>query len=131
MTSGLVLAAGNSSRMGRCKALLPWRGATAIEAIVETLRVGGCARVIVVTGRDHEIISPLAEARGAGFVRNSQPERGMFSSIQTGLRALAPGENFLLALVDQPAITSALVTRLISRPHAIVQPIFNAAPGHP
>jgi molybdenum cofactor cytidylyltransferase len=89
---GLILAAGASSRMGTDKALLPWpphasNGTTLLSAHIAALRPHTHA-VIVVAGRNAERLKPGIAACGAAMVVNPEPERGQFSSLQTGLRAL-------------------------------------------
>lgn len=89
---GVILAAGASSRMGRDKALLPWppgstSGETLLSAGIAALKP--LARtVLVVGGANVEALAPITAASGALLVRNPAPERGQFSSLQTGLRAM-------------------------------------------
>jgi molybdenum cofactor cytidylyltransferase len=84
--AGIILAAGESRRMGREKALLAWRGGTMLGAAIAALRPW-CAVVIVVAGRNLAALRAEAEAGGAELAHNPEPERGQFSSLQTGLRA--------------------------------------------
>ena len=92
---GLILAAGQASRMGRCKALLPLalgasgRDCTALEGLARLFRELGIAQITVVTGFHAEYVEAAARGLGLGVVRNPRPEDGMFSSVCAGLRALA------------------------------------------
>src|SRR2546429_510013 len=81
-------------------------------------------RIIVVTGAHHEMIAGhvrdaerrmAARRRRFEIVRNANPQRGMFSSIQTAL-ALLQNEHALICLGDQPMIDAALVRALIAQP---------------
>ncbi len=92
---GVILSAGASTRMGRDKALLPWPpaapgsplsgGETLLSAAIIALKPFTEA-IVVVAGVNADIIAPIVTANGAALVRNSDPERGQFSSLQVGLR---------------------------------------------
>lgn len=124
---GVVLAAGESSRMGRDKALLPWPPAsgehfhpssnvadfgrvaapastqTFLSAAIELLTPFS-ELVIVVAGKNSDAIAPVVYATSAGLVINPRPERGQFSSLQTGLQeVLNRGRDaVIVTLVDRP-----------------------------
>src|SRR5919205_2394381 len=82
--AGVILAAGESSRMGRDKALLPWHGQTFLSAGIERLKPF-TQLVIVVAGNNVEVLKPEIYARGAFLAINEEPTRGQFSSLQVGL----------------------------------------------
>lgn len=146
----MILAAGESSRMGCDKALLPWpkiaanpaTGAvpagTLLSAAIRAL-LQHSELVLVVGGRNSENIAPVIYAEGASLVRNVDPERGQFSSLQTGLReVLERGrDNAIVTLVDRPPLASATLTLLMetfrNRTHGIwaVIPQFGEKHGHP
>lgn len=110
----IVLAAGGSTRMGRPKQLLPWRGRTLVRRAVETaLAVGG--PVVVVIGAE-PVRSELQDLP-IDVVENSQWSRGMGSSIRTGVqRAItvhAQLDAVILMLCDQPEVTADTLVRLI------------------
>lgn len=88
MIAGLILAAGESSRMGRDKALLPYRGRTFLETIVNTLREAGIERIAVVLGHHAEEIQRAVSLEGVEVVVNPDYKLGQTSSLQCGLRAL-------------------------------------------
>jgi molybdenum cofactor cytidylyltransferase len=86
--AGLVLAAGESSRMGRDKALLSYRGQTFLEIIVAKLREAGISRVAVVLGHHADEIRRAVSLVGVEVVTNCDYLRGQTSSLQAGLAAL-------------------------------------------
>ncbi len=88
MIAGLILAAGESSRMGRDKALLTYRGRTFLETIIATLRAAGIERVVVVLGHHAEEIQCAVNLNDVEVVINPEYHRGQISSLQAGLRAL-------------------------------------------
>jgi CTP:molybdopterin cytidylyltransferase MocA len=109
--AGLLLAAGEGRRLGRPKALVRLGGVTLVERGVELLRDGGADPVIVVTG------AVPVSVPGVVTVHNPDWRSGMGSSLRTGLATLAnlPAESVavVVALVDQPLIGAAAVSRLI------------------
>lgn len=137
MIAGLILAAGESSRMGRDKALLTYRGQTFLETIIATLREAGIERVAVVLGHHAEEIQRAIELPGVEVVVNAAYRLGQTSSLQAGLRALdAPDlEAVVLCLVDHPAVSAATVRQLVdsfrASPAPVVIPTYQGRRGHP
>jgi CTP:molybdopterin cytidylyltransferase MocA len=134
--AGIVLAAGESRRMGRAKALLPWNGRTFLESVVTALQAGGADPILVVLGHDAETIRAGARTGPAGIVLNDDYRRGQFSSLQAGVATLPPGcAAALVALVDQPHASPELVRMLIEAFVAsgapIVRPAWRGRGGHP
>ena len=115
---GVILSAGSSSRMGRDKALLPWPPVapgsnassqeTLLSAAIQALKPFAEA-VVVVAGKNADNLAPIVAAHGAEMVINPAPERGQFSSLQTGLReVLARGcDGAMITLVDCPPLSAA------------------------
>jgi len=101
--AGVILAAGASSRMGREKALLPWRDGTFLSAAIRALQPA-TELVIVVAGANAVNLQPIADAHAAFLTVNPDPQQGQFSSLQTGLReVLNRGRDAaILTLVDRP-----------------------------
>jgi molybdenum cofactor cytidylyltransferase len=135
--AGLILAAGESRRMGREKALLPWRGSTFLAAQIELLSPW-VECVLVVAGRNCRSLQPVVEANGALLVANPQPEMGQFSSLQAGLReVLARGfDAAIVALVDRPPVspqTVALLRLALENSDGMwaVHPQYAGRHGHP
>lgn len=127
--TAIILAGGASSRMGSCKALLPWRGSTMLGWIISRLRAGGCGEILIVTGMHHQEISAARDWDGARLVENATWERGMLSSIQEGLIHATTAA--LICLVDQPFLTADLVAQLIENEDHIRQPRFAGRARHP
>jgi len=130
--AGIILAAGASSRMGRPKALLEYRGETFAERLVRVLSPV-CDPVIVVLGYHAEAIRARV---AANFVVNPDPDRGQLSSLQTALAALpAEVEGFVFTPVDSPSVSETTVADLLrifrERRDAIVIPRFEGKRGHP
>ncbi len=133
MTAALVLAAGASTRMGEPKALLLMPdGRCYVEAVAACARAGGCDRVLVVVGPPHGDAVCARLPAGVATVWNSAPERGMLSSVQSGLAALtAEVEAALVWPVDIPFVDGATVRALVAHSGTIVVPVHNDRGGHP
>ena len=127
----LLLAAGASTRKGRPKQLLPYRGRTLLRHAAETAVVAGCAPIVLVTGALHDEL--LAEIVGLPIlaVHNPDWETGMASSIRAGLAAVAAAapRAVLVMLTDQPLVTPELLRQLIVQQQATQAPIVAAAYG--
>jgi molybdenum cofactor cytidylyltransferase len=137
MISGILLAAGESSRMqGAFKPLLKWGKRTVIGECVHQMRNSQLAEIFVVLGhREMEIRQTLAGS-GVQYAINEDYRRGMLSSIKTGLALLSPNEDAaLIALVDQPMITKEIVDTLIDAFAAggkgVALPTYEGKRGHP
>lgn len=115
--AGVVLAAGAGTRLGRPKALVRTGAELLVERAVRTVRAGGCDPVVVVLGAQAEDVRAAADLGDAVVVENAAWETGMGSSLRCGLDAAARtgAPAAVVALVDQPGITPAVVDRLISR----------------
>jgi molybdenum cofactor cytidylyltransferase len=145
--AGVILAAGDSSRMGRDKALLPWpplaRGQapsneTFLSAAIRSLSQA-TEFVLVVVGKNEAALAPIIYAHGASLVVNPDPSRGQFSSLQVGLHeVLNHGRDAaMVTLVDRPPCGSATIQTLRDAfevaDHDVwaVVPEFSGAHGHP
>ncbi|WP_395747427.1 NTP transferase domain-containing protein [Prosthecobacter sp.] len=111
--SGIVLAAGGSTRMGRTKQLLQVRGAALVCHAVRAAQEGGCDCVCVVTGHAQEEVQRAVSPLEPLLVYNEHWERGMGTSIRLGLRTIQPASAIILLTCDQPAVTSSIVRSLI------------------
>ena len=145
--AGLILAAGESSRMGRDKALLPWPPASEgqapsrdsfLSAAIKSLTLS-TDFVLVVAGHNEAVLAPIAYASGASIVVNPEPGRGQFSSLQVGLReVLNRGrDTAMITLVDRPPASATTVQTLREAFEAAPQgvwalvPEFSGKHGHP
>jgi molybdenum cofactor cytidylyltransferase len=141
---GVILAAGESSRMGRDKALLPWPpeselGGTFLSAAIK-LFFPHVDVVLVVVGKNAASVAPVVYANGASLVINPDPERGQFSSLQAGLQEVRNRgrDAAMLTLVDRPPVRTATIETLqdaferaiANRKWAIV-PEYEGTHGHP
>ena len=125
--AGILLAAGEGSRLGRPKALVELGGQTLAERGVALLRAGGADPVLVVTG------AAAVEIDGARAVHNPDWRSGMGSSLAAGLRALdetGPGAA-VIALADQPLVGAEAVRRLIAAYQAGASVAVAAYAGKP
>jgi len=139
MIRAVILAAGLSRRMGTQKLLLPWAGRTVIAHIVDQVADDDeVQRVAVVTRAGSGVAEALAGAAAGKLevVANPDPDADMLSSVRCGLRALeGECEAYLVALGDQPTITTELVRRMIAAQRqsgrGIVVPVCTGRRGHP
>jgi molybdenum cofactor cytidylyltransferase len=139
----IVLAAGESTRMGAPKALLPdGAGRVFITRLLHTFSQAGFSGIAVVTGALHERIVAAVAAdapprMSIAFARNPHPERGQLSSLLVGLNVVArPGVRaVLVTLVDVPFVEAATIQAVVdayeqSRAR-IVRPARGGRHGHP
>jgi len=129
--AGLILAAGESRRMGSPKALLPYRGESFLDGLVG-LFAEFCDPVIVVLGSGADEIRAAARRR-ATFVVNPDFRLGQTTSMQCGLRAVPGGAlGVLFTLVDHPAVARETVAALLAPPLPLVRvPRYRERRGHP
>ena len=137
----ILLAAGESRRMGQLKALLPWEGDTLLGCQVSSLLQAGIQQVVVVLGHERDRLRPLLEGReGVVPVFNPNYRTGKTTSIKTGINAAlgsrqaADARTLVLLNVDQPR-TSETISTLLSRHEnsdcLITIPVFQGKGGHP
>jgi len=140
---GVILAAGESSRMRTDKALLPWPpGETQQTFLSAAIRLLNAFNdmVIVVAGNNEASLAPAVYATSALLVRNPAPERGQLSSLQVGLEeVLNQGRDAaMITLVDRPPVAAATVKLLTAafeaallREKWAVVPEYQGKHGHP
>ncbi len=127
----IILAAGLSSRMGRNKLLLPFRGRTVIEKTLSSV-LEVSEKVIVVTGFERERIESLLSSYGVDFVYNPDYESGQRGSSMRGIEGVRD-DDFAILPGDLPLLERSDITPLFSalESHSIVRPSYNSIPGHP
>ena len=137
MIAGIVLAAGGSTRMGRPKMPLPWRGGTVLSASVAPLLESRLDRVVVVLGAEAERVrreAALPEDPRLRVVVNPAWSEGMASSLRRGLEECADADAALVALGDQPEMTAdrvACVLNAFGPGVRLVVPVAGSIPTHP
>lgn len=114
----IILAAGNSSRMGRVKQLLPYKGLTLLEFAIQQALQSKAQKVYCVLGANAEIIKQKVKNQKVVFINNPNWEKGLSSSIITAITHLAQlkewPEAFLVMLADQPYVNSAYLNNLMA-----------------
>jgi molybdenum cofactor cytidylyltransferase len=136
MLAAAILSGGESRRMGSPKGLLPYRGKTFIEHLVDVTRHPRVGVTRIVLGAGAEGIRRQLGQNAADAVENPNWREGQLSSIQAAVRSLPGGtEGLILCPVDHPLVSATLVAELIekfdSSGKAIVLPAYNSRRGHP
>lgn len=136
MISGVVLAAGASSRFGSQKMLVPIAGRPLVRWTVERVIASPVDDVVVVAGREERAVREALTGLPLRLVANAQYAQGLSTSLRAGLDAL--GELVRAAVVvlgDQPSVAPEVIAALIDSYHGsgkpIVVPIYRGARGNP
>jgi molybdenum cofactor cytidylyltransferase len=138
MISAIILAAGESRRMGRLKQLLPWGATTILGQVIENVRASKVDELILVVGyRAEEILAKVSHS-GIKVKINPSYHEGLSSSIRVGLQAIdVASQAVLLVMGDQPLVSSDTMNKLIGTYQGhrwnkgIVVPIHRGRRGHP
>jgi len=139
---GVIPAAGLSARMGRPKLALPYAGRTLLERVIDAVRAGGVAEVLVVLGPASLFLKDLAERAGARVLTLGSDTPDMRATVLAGLRWLdanlrpGPEDGWLLLPADHPTLASAVVAALRTAAaddaaHSIFVPAHQGQRGHP
>ena len=131
-TSGLVLAAGGSRRLGRPKQLLPYRGTTLLDHTLATARACGFDQLVVALGGSADEVREQVDLSGLEVALNPGFGTGCGSSIAAAME-IVDGDVLALLLGDQPGVTAGTVRALLDgrgdAPLAVCR--YDDGPGHP
>ena len=138
MISAIVLAAGQSRRMGQPKQLLEWQGSTLLQHVLRNVIRSIADETILVLGYEAEQIGKTLSGLPVRIVVNPDYPSGMASSLQRGLLAMEPiSEAFMFVLADQPDVGPDMINAVIRTfrqtglKRRIVRPVYRGMPGHP
>lgn len=134
--SAIVLAAGESLRMKKVKMLLPFKGKTIIEKVLENIAMSEVCRTIVVLGSYSDQILKVVEPYGIKYCFNDKYREGMFSSVKCGFSSVPEGsEAVMVFLGDQPMIgpdvIDVIIKSFVHTKQGILIPVFKSKRGHP
>ncbi len=132
----LLLAAGESRRMGQPKMLLPYGASTIIETVAHAALSASVDEVILVLGAWEDRIREAVARLPLTLAVNTEYRKGMLSSIQCGFRHLGPDtEAAVILLGDQPEIPAKVIDMVVdawrSSGKGLVVPVFADRRGHP
>lgn len=136
MIWAMILAAGESRRMGKVKLLLPYGQTTMIEAVVRNALLSRAEKTLVVLGANWQRIRTKISYLPVKTTVNTHFRKGMLSSVQWGVKRLPSSSRAVVVmLADQPAIPPGLVDSLIEayerEEKGLVIPVYQKKRGHP
>jgi molybdenum cofactor cytidylyltransferase len=136
MNVAIILAAGESRRMGQPKQLLPFAGQTMLECVIDAFQSPRVDEIRVVLGYKADEIGAQIAHTPCQIVKNERYQQGMFTSMQAGLRDLPKKTKMvMIAVCDQPRLKRETVETLIEtfekERHKILIPSYNGRQGHP
>ncbi len=135
--AAVVLAAGQSRRMGRNKLLLPWGNTTVLGQTLANVHAAGFHDVVVVTGHEgEEVTRETGQSSSIRMVHNTNYAKGMLTSVQAAVRTLPESvEAALVVLGDQPMVGPAILEQLLAAyaagPQGLVAPTTHGRRGNP
>ena len=132
----VILAAGESKRMGYPKMLLPFNGTTMLECVIANISQSQIDKIIIVLGAEKESLIQLAKKIKIEYCYNENFKEGMLSSVQCGFRNLPEDCSACIVFQgDQPLITHDVIDAIIKAYRAshkgIVIPVYKKKRGHP
>jgi len=133
----VVLAAGESVRMGQGKQLLPWGDTTILGQVLTNLRASAVNEIVVVTGYEQQRVARVAAESGAKAIYNPDYKAGeMLSSLQVAVRQLSPNRGAVLVmLADQPLVGPESINRLLEEywqgGGELIAPTYQGHRGNP
>lgn len=134
--TALVLAAGQSSRMGALKPRLEIENKAVILWVVEAFQKAGIKDIRVIVGYHSKEVKQILTGIDVKIIENKAPEKGMFSSVKVGIESLeSDTEGILLIPADIPMIRSRTIEKILeahtAHPDKIIFPTFLGQRGHP
>lgn len=133
MVGAVILAAGESQRMGEPKLLMKIGGKRMIERVIDSFRAT-VDDLVVVLGYNPENLVPILKQLGVRWVINKNYREGMVSSFKAGLEELKSCDAVFLALGDQPSVDRDFLVKAIDAWRGgakIVSPVYKGKKGHP
>jgi len=132
----IILAAGESKRMGFPKMLLPFHGTTMIENVIANVSASLVESTLIILGAEKDRLIEVIKKTTATYCYNDNYKEGMLSSVKCGFQNLSLDiKDVLVFQGDQPYITSDVINRVIeaykSSGKGIVMPVYNGKRGHP
>jgi len=115
MIAGVILAAGDSSRMGFPKQLAEYKGKTILETVVDTV-TSKFEEAVVVLGHENDTITEKLDFKDSTILINENWEEGIVSSIRTALFYLSENkeiESAMIFMADQPSVNNKIIDKLI------------------
>jgi len=136
MISAIVLAAGESTRMGFPKLLLSIKGRSLLQHVIDNALQSKVSEVIVVLGADATKLRRETKQSQVQIIENSSYKEGLSSSLKVGLQAISPqAQAVLVLLADQPLVSHAVIDALIDKYEEsgsiIMAPVYNGKRGNP
>lgn len=136
MIWAVILAAGESRRMGQPKLLLPYGSGTIIETVVRNVVASSVDRTLVVLGARRQEIEERIDGFAVKKAFNREYRKGMFSSVLCGLGSLPRSARAaVLVLADQPGIPAGIIDSLVAaflrEKKGLVVPVCRKRRGHP
>jgi len=124
----IILAAGESSRLGSPKQLLIYRGETLLQRTINAAKQAGIKCIILVLGSNNALILSQTDTNGVHVVENDNWQTGMASSVATGIKAIKEIQPLpdaaILMVCDQPYISSSILNELIAEQKTTGKPII-------
>jgi molybdenum cofactor cytidylyltransferase len=136
MINAIVLAAGQSKRMGKLKPLLRFKDQTFLEHIISVLKNCDVDKITVVLGAGADKIKQSADLLGTNIVINKDYQKGQLSSLIAAIKQIPQDtQAILLCLVDNPFITEEVINKIVRKfketNSPIIVPVFDKKRGHP
>ena len=136
MIIAIILAAGESKRMGQPKMLMPWGKSTVLQTVIATFQAAGLRDIMVVTGGSRRQVEALVGRSVQVVYNKSYQQGGMLSSLQVGLSAIKhEADAALIGLGDQPQVQMGTVQLILqtyqNKSPKIIVPSYQMKRGHP